>query len=45
MPVAKGQPHKILKGKHFLQEDSQEKLEVIINDFVKGILFVLQIRF
>ena len=33
-----GQPHKILEGKHFLQEDAPEKLGEIINDFVKSVI-------
>ncbi|MEN8116103.1 MAG: haloalkane dehalogenase [Bacteroidota bacterium] len=37
IPGTKGQPHKILNGKHFLQEDAPEKLGEIINAFVRRI--------
>lgn len=36
IPGAKNQAHRILKGKHFLQEDAPEELSQIINDFVKS---------
>jgi haloalkane dehalogenase len=36
IPGTKNQPHRILQGKHFLQEDAPEELSRIINEFVKS---------
>jgi haloalkane dehalogenase len=34
IPGTKNQPHRMLEGKHFLQEDSPNELALIINEFV-----------
>ena len=36
IPGAGNQPHRLLDGKHFLQEDAPEELAVIICEFVKN---------
>jgi haloalkane dehalogenase len=36
IPGTKNQPHRILQGKHFLQEDAPEELSRIINEFVNS---------
>jgi haloalkane dehalogenase len=36
IPGAKNQAHKIVKGKHFIQEDIPNELGLIITDFVKN---------
>ncbi len=35
MPGAKGQPHRILHGGHFLQEDSPEDIVAVIDDLIR----------
>ena len=38
IPGTTGQPHKILEGKHFLQEDAPDELGEIINNFVRRVI-------
>lgn len=44
IPGAKDQAHRILKGKHFLQEDEPEELSSIIIEFVNRNIWVSDVR-